>query len=167
MFSIRRGKRGKENTLNKARYFLTSANDCCWAFSFSTMAVGTEGRKRKRKVERPGADDRLRPHMPVKKAIELVKNSLSAPMELPTSLYVEANDPDFPRGGGVVPSPNEEAEARMEAEDVYERGKKDSRKKAKTGKKGSKRPPADIEDDLSSFFGNDVRFDPECPLRLM
>lgn len=62
------------------------------------MAVGTEGRKRKRKVERPGADDRLRPHMPVKKAIELVKNSLSAPMELPTSLYVEANDPDFPRG---------------------------------------------------------------------
>ncbi|CAD5168418.1 unnamed protein product [Musa acuminata subsp. malaccensis] len=86
-------------------------------------------------------------------------------MELPTSLYVEADDPDFPRGGGVVPSPNEEAGARMEAEDVFERGKKDSRKKAKTGKKGSKRPPADIEDDLTSFFGNDVRFDPECPLR--
>lgn len=28
-------------------------------------------------------------------------------------------------GGGVVPSPKEEAEARMEAEDVFERGKKD------------------------------------------
>ncbi|RWW69903.1 hypothetical protein BHE74_00022462 [Ensete ventricosum] len=116
------------------------------------MAVGNEGRKRKRKVERRGADDRLKPHRPVKKAIELVKNSLSAPMELPTSLYVEADDLDFPR---------EEAEARMEAEDLFERGKK-----AKTGKKGSKRPPADMEDDLSSLFGNDLRFDHRVPFKI-
>ncbi|RWW46676.1 hypothetical protein BHE74_00047397 [Ensete ventricosum] len=63
------------------------------------MAAGGE-HKKKRKPEKRGAEDGSKLRKPAKKARKEATDTLSAPAELRTSLLVEADDPDFPRGFG-------------------------------------------------------------------
>ncbi|ONK74792.1 uncharacterized protein A4U43_C03F10190 [Asparagus officinalis] len=77
---------------------------------------------------------------------------------LSTSLLVQDDDPEFPRGGGSVLSRKEEAEARAEAEAEFEKEKKEFRKgKDRRKKKNERKKPAKgADDELGSLFGEGV-----------
>ncbi|CAL9060989.1 unnamed protein product [Musa banksii] len=121
------------------------------------MAAGSE-HKKKRKPEKRSADDGSKLRKPVKKARKEATDTLTAPAELPTSLLVEADDPDFPRGGGSLLSRREQADARAEAEAQFEREESYSRKgKGKARKKkGLKGSSLDFDNDLGSLFGDGI-----------
>ncbi|URE17983.1 Suppressor of forked protein (Suf) [Musa troglodytarum] len=121
------------------------------------MAAGGE-HKKKRRPEKRSADDGSKLRKPVKKARKEATYTLSAPAELPTSLLVEADDPDFPRGGGSLLSRQEEEDARAEAEAQFEREESYSRKgKGKARKKkGLKGSSLDFDNDLGSLFGDGI-----------
>ncbi|WOL03965.1 rRNA biogenesis protein RRP5 [Canna indica] len=115
--------------------------------------MGAHGdHKKKREPEKNRMNNALKPHKPSKKARTEVKNNFSAPSEMVTSFHVEADDPDFPRGGGSILSRQEEAEARAEAEAEFESEQDKSRRK----KKVTKRLLKDAEDDMGSLFGEGI-----------
>ncbi|KAG1347685.1 putative rRNA biogenesis protein RRP5 [Cocos nucifera] len=93
-----------------------------------------------------------KPHKPFKKPGK--KTRPPTPSELPSSLFVEDDDPDFPRGGASVFSREEVAEARAEVEEEFERESKKSKDTRK--KKGAKKLLAEAVDDFGSLFGDGI-----------
>ncbi|KAG1347586.1 Ribosomal protein S1-like1 [Cocos nucifera] len=94
-----------------------------------------------------------KPHKPFKKPGK-EKTRPPTPSELSSSLFVQDDDPDFPRGGASVLTREEVAEARAEAEEEFERESKKSKDTRK--KKGTKKSLVEAVDDFGSLFGDGV-----------
>ncbi|XP_010934562.1 rRNA biogenesis protein RRP5 isoform X2 [Elaeis guineensis] len=113
------------------------------------MAALTEKKAPQRKRPINGT----KPHKTFKKPRK-DKTRPPAPSELPSSLLVQDDDPDFPRGGASVLTREEIAEARAEAEEEFERESKKSKDTRKN--KGAQKSLAEAVDDFGSLFGDGV-----------
>ncbi|XP_078180965.1 RIBOSOMAL RNA PROCESSING 5 isoform X4 [Carex rostrata] len=76
-----------------------------------------------------------------------------ASKDLPSSLLLQDDDPDFPRGGASLLSRHEVAEARAEAEADFER---EERQFGRKGKRDRRTKGPETQEDLGSLFGEGV-----------
>ncbi|XP_072958510.1 rRNA biogenesis protein RRP5 isoform X2 [Typha angustifolia] len=118
------------------------------------MAAVGENRKKSSRKRNPGEGRKP------EKSFKNTRKDKADPSstDLPSSLLIPDEDPDFPRGGGSILSREEAAEARAEAEAEFEREEmgpargKDNRKK-----KGARKPSSGrAEEDFGSLFGEGV-----------